>query len=108
MTISHKSTPDPQEPEQQRPGGPLPQDDATQRLNPTGSPMGMPNSVRPGVAAPTPSRNAGGQFFAPGTQGGAMNAVPQAPHPPSLPGMPAPITNTHNQGYNNNPVPQFF
>src|SRR5258706_4967852 len=107
MTSSYKSTPDPREPEQQHPGAQPPQDDTTQRLKPKGSPMRMPDSVRP-VVTPTPPWNAGAQFIAPTQAGQPMNAVPVTPNPPSLPGMPAPVGNGHNQGGNNNPGPQFF
>lgn len=109
MTSSYnKSTPDPQEPEQLRPGAQPPQNDATQRLNPNGSPMRIPDSVRPGAMPPIPPWNVGPQFIAPTQAGRPMNAVPGTPNPPSLPGMPAPSANSHNQGGNNYPGPQFF
>src|SRR6185312_3649642 len=105
MTMSYKSTPDPQEPGQQHPAGQPPQYAATQHPgNAMGSPMRMPDVLRPGGVTPTPPWNAGAQFIVPTQVGGPVNSVPVTPNPLPMQGSPDP--SGHNQGNNSNPGPQ--
>src|SRR5579875_4166481 len=104
MTISRNSIPEPQEGEGPRiPGGGAP---PSYPGNPTGSPMRLPQSVRPGNVPQTPPWNVGGQMLAPGAQGGGINAAPiTPPHSPAQPGTPAPLASGYN-AQSNHPGPQ--
>ncbi|HZU66724.1 MAG TPA: phospholipid carrier-dependent glycosyltransferase [Ktedonobacteraceae bacterium] len=109
MTISRNSIPEPQDEDRRgqfiAPNADLSAPPGQNPGNPTGSPMRLPQSVRPGSVPQTPPWNLGGQVPAPGAQGGAINAAPVTPLSPSQPGTPAPLASGYNP-QSNHPGPQ--